>query len=252
MATYVLVPGAWLGGWCWQVVARRLRGHGHEVYPVTLTGLGERVHLARPDTDLETHIADVVNLIDYEELADAIVVGHSYAGVVVTGVADRRPDRIAQLVYLDTTPGTDGVAVLDVLPAERREHVQRQVAERGDGWRWPLPADDELEQIASLHGMDAAQRRRLRAKAAPHPFGTYTQPLRLDRPPGGAYRRVGIVCSESLISLDQLRALIASGNPQFQALAGPDWQFHELPTGHWPMFSTPDALADLLHSLAQL
>ncbi len=251
MATYVLVPGAWLGGWCWQAVARRLRGHGHEVYPVTLTGLGERMHLARPDTDLETHIADVVNLIDYEEVDDVILVGHSYAGVVVTGVADRRPDRIAQLVYLDTTPGTDGVAVLDLLPPERREHVQRQVAEQGDGWRWPLPADDELEQMASLHGMDAAQRQRLRAKAAPHPFGTYTQPLRLGRPPGGGYRRVGIVCSRSFISLDQLRAQIASDNPHFQALAGPDWQFHELPTGHWPMFSTPDALADLLHALAR-
>ncbi len=252
MTTYVLVPGAWLGGWCWQPVARRLRAQGHEVYPVTLTGLGERAHLARPETDLETHIADVVNLIDYEELVDVVLVGHSYAGVVVAGVADRRPDRIAQLVYLDTTPGTDGVAVLDLLPPERREHVRRQVAERGDGWRWPLPADDELEQIASLHGMDAAQRQRLRATAAPHAFGTYTQPLRLSGPPVGAYRRVGIVCSQSFITLDQLRAQIASGAPQFQALAGPGWRFHELATGHWPMFSTPDALADLLHSLAQL
>src|SRR5919107_5290055 len=102
MATYVLVCGAWLGGWCWNPIARHLRSQGLDAYPVTLTGLGERVHLASPEVDLETHITDVVNLIEFEDLRDLVLLGHSYAGQVITGVADRVPERIAQLVHLDT------------------------------------------------------------------------------------------------------------------------------------------------------
>jgi pimeloyl-ACP methyl ester carboxylesterase len=113
MATYVLVGGAWLGGWCWQGVARRLRQAGHQVYPVSLTGLGERVHLASPDVDLETHVTDVVNLAEFEDLHDVVLVGHSYAGIVVTGVADRIPGRLSLLAYLDAGPVPDGVAYLD-------------------------------------------------------------------------------------------------------------------------------------------
>ncbi len=98
MAIYVLVGGAWLGGWCWQGVTRRLRQAGHEVYPVMLTGLGERVHLVSRDVDLETHITDVVNLAEFEDLRDVVLGGHSYAGLVVTRVADRVPRRIFLLV----------------------------------------------------------------------------------------------------------------------------------------------------------
>ncbi len=144
MTTYVLVSGAWLGGWCWQSVARNLRARGHQVYPVTLTGLGERVHLAHPGVDLETHIRDVVNVLEYEDLTDVMLVGHSYAGAVITGVADRRPDRLAQLVYLDTGPLGDGQALLDFYPPDHRDRIQRQVAEHGDGWKWPLPPFEEL------------------------------------------------------------------------------------------------------------
>ena len=95
MAAYVLVGGSWLGGWCWQPVARRLRDNGHDAYPVTLTGLGERVHLASPEVDLETHITDVVNLVEFEDLHDIVLLGHSYGGLAVIGVADRIPERIA-------------------------------------------------------------------------------------------------------------------------------------------------------------
>src|SRR5215210_1675622 len=102
MATFVLVPGFWLGSWAWHPIDRRLRDQGHDVYPVTLTGLGERVHLASPQVDLDTHITDVVNLIEFEDLHDVVLLGHSYAGVVVTGAADRISERISQLVYLDT------------------------------------------------------------------------------------------------------------------------------------------------------
>ena len=103
MANYVLVGGAWLGGWCWKTVARLLREAGYDAYPVTLTGLGDREHLASPGVDLETHVADVANLIEYEGLRDDVVLlGHSYAGLVVTGVFDRVPQRTSRLVYLDT------------------------------------------------------------------------------------------------------------------------------------------------------
>src|SRR5271167_569493 len=117
----VLVPGACLGGWAWQEVARTLRAVGHEVYPVTLTGLGERVHLASRDTVVETHIADVVNLLDYEQLSEVVLIGHSYAGTVVTGVADRRPERLEAVVYLDTAPVANGTAIAELQSAEQRE-----------------------------------------------------------------------------------------------------------------------------------
>ena len=123
MTTYVLVGGAW------QRVARRLRDNGHDVYPVTLTGLGERVHLASPEVDLETHITDVVNLIEFEDLHDVVLLGHSYGGLVVTGAADRIPERISQLVYLDTAPLPDGAILLEKFPLEARERTEDQVQE---------------------------------------------------------------------------------------------------------------------------
>src|SRR3989442_8961496 len=153
MSTYVLVGGAWLGGWCWRDVARSLRARGHDVHPVTLTGLGEPVHLARPDTDLETHIADVVNLLDYEDLADVVLVGHSYAGSVVTGVADRRPKRLARLVYLDTIPLGDGQAVVNLFPPDAREQVERQGKEPWEGGALPPPPFPEPRETFSPRGL---------------------------------------------------------------------------------------------------
>src|SRR5918994_7317382 len=128
MTPYVLVGGAWLGGWCWQKVARQLRDDSHDAYPVTLTGLGERVHLASPEVNLETHITDVVNLIEFEDLRDVFLLGHSYAGIVVTGAANRIPERIAQLVFLDSGPVADGLVYLDTQPPEVREHAKREVS----------------------------------------------------------------------------------------------------------------------------
>ncbi len=248
MATYVLVAGAWLGGWCWQPAARRLRDHGHDVYPVTLTGLGERKHLARPETDLDTHIADVVNLVEFEDLRDVVLLGHSYAGIVVTGVADRIPVRVWQLVYLDSGPVPDGLAYLDTQPPEVRQRIKRQVADLGDGWRLPIPSWDELESVygASLEGLGDDERGLMRSRAVAQPFGTYTQPLRLQNPAQDALPKLLISNS---FPLAQVRELIASGHPWFRELAGPEWRFLELPTGHWPMFSRPDDLAALLLGL---
>src|SRR5438128_128006 len=101
MATFVLVHGAWHGGWCWKRVTPLLRAAGHEVYATTLTGLGERVHLASPNVGLALHVQDVVGVLEYEDLRDVILVGHSYGGIVISGVADRVPERLRHLVYLD-------------------------------------------------------------------------------------------------------------------------------------------------------
>jgi pimeloyl-ACP methyl ester carboxylesterase len=226
MTTFVLVGGAWLGGWAWQPVARRLRGSGHEVYPVTLTGLGDRSHLARPEVDLDTYLADVVNLIEVEDLRDVVLVGHSYAGIVVTGVADRVPERLSLLAYLDAGPSPDGAAFIDSQP--------------------PMPSWEELEGVmgASLEGLGPAERARMRAHAAAQPFRTWTQPLSLsDNPARQGLAKLLISCS---IPLDQVRELAAAGHPWFAELAGPGWSFLELPTGHWPMFSRPEPLAALL------
>src|ERR671911_2167417 len=124
MAVYVMVGGGWLGGWCWQRVAPRLREEGHDAYPVTLTGLGERVHLASAQVDLQTHITDVVNVIEFEDLHDVVLLGHSYAGIVVTGAADRIPERISELVYLDTAPLPDGAILLETFPPELRKQTE--------------------------------------------------------------------------------------------------------------------------------
>jgi pimeloyl-ACP methyl ester carboxylesterase len=243
MTAYVLVAGAWLGGWCWGEVAARLRAQGQHVYPVTLTGLGERGHLARPETDLETHIMDVVNVLDYEELSNVVLVGHSYAGNVVTGVADQRPERLSRLVYLDTGPPPDGTSMLDFFPPEAIAGMEQQVADQGEGWRLPMPPFERLNESASLAGLDDGMLARIRAKATPQPFGTYRQPLRLSNPPDGPYQREAIFCTETMFSVDTLRAMIAAGEPMVQVFAGPGWRFHELPTGHWPMLSTPGPLA---------
>jgi pimeloyl-ACP methyl ester carboxylesterase len=244
MTTFVLIPGAWIGGWAWQRVARDLRGHGHDVYPLSLTGLGERAHLASPQVDLDTHISDVVNLIEFEDLHDVMLVGHSYAGVVVTGVADRVPERIGQLVYVDSGPIADGQAYLDLLDADARAREERRIAERGEGWRWPVPSWAEMEEGGtSLVGLGDQQRRLFAARAVPQPAKTITQPIHLGNPARRTLPTLGIMCSAPLA---QVRELIAAGHPWFRELADPQWRLAELRTGHWPMLSIPDQLAKLL------
>ncbi len=247
MTTYVLVAGAWLGGWCWQPIARRLRDNGHDAYPVTLTGLGERVHLASPQVDLDTHITDVVNLMEFEDLRDVVLLGHSYGGLVVTGATDRIPERVSQLVYLDTAPLPDGAILLEKFPLEARERTEDQVQELGEGWKFPTPPPEALANMASLEGVDEDHLRLLYSRATPQPFGTYTQPLRLKNPAREGLPKLGILCS---FSLNQVQEMNASGNPLFREMAGPNWRFVELPTGHWPMFSKPEDLAKLLLDLS--
>src|SRR5262245_52546214 len=128
MTTFVLVHGSMHGGWCWRRAVPLLRDAGHEVYTPTLTGLGERAHLAHPGIDLDTHIRDVLGVLEYEGLRGVVLVGHSYGAPVVTGVADRDPERVAQIVSLDGAVPDDGQAVLDFFPQEVPAARRAQVA----------------------------------------------------------------------------------------------------------------------------
>lgn len=244
MRHYVLVGGAWLGGWVWQAVATTLRERGHVVYPVTLTGLGEREHLGRPETNLETHITDVVNLLQYEDLAKVVLVGHSYAGFVLPGVADRSGDRLSHLVYVDSFPASDGMAMTDFFPPDALAGLRQVVDEQGGGWRLPFPGFAQLGEQASVAGLDAEAGALLDAKAVGQPFQTWSQPLHLTHAAPGDVQLVAIVC-------DDLREMIANEVPGVQALSSPPWRTEELATGHWPMLSAPAELAQLLGELAQ-
>jgi len=248
----VLVPGACLGGWVWREVADQLRGAGHDVYPVTLTGLGERVHLAHAGIDLETHVTDVVNLLEYNALEDVVLVGHSYAGVLVRAVVDRVPQRLNAAVYLDTSPLPDGMAIVDVQSPEQRERQRLAVEEHGDGWRWPVPDGETLKTGAfgSASGLRDEHLRLLAELATPQPYATMTSPLRLAHGGSGDTRRIAIFCAAGGIDVQRLRELIADGDPRAATFADADWELHDLPTGHWPMLSLPGPLADLLHDIA--
>lgn len=248
----VLVPGACLGGWAWRDVAARLRSLGHDVFPVTLTGLGERAHLASRDVDLDTHIADVVGLLDYEDLHDAVLVGHSYAGIVVTGVADRRPERLNAVVYLDTSPLPDGLSIADVQTPEQRELQRTAVEQDGDGWRWPVPDRDTLARglFGSTAGLEDRHFAAIEQRGTPQPYATFTTPLRLAHPRPPGVHRAAIFCTESGITVAAIRALLEQGDPRAAIFADPDWDLREIATGHWAMFSTPEQVAETLNQIA--
>jgi len=235
MSTFVLVHGSCFGGWVWRSVAEPLRRLGHIVYTPTLTGLGERVHLAHPGVDLETHVQDIVNVLDFEDLHDVILIGHSYSGMVITGVAERSPERLARLVYLSATVPEDGQSVYDASPPQFREVVETQAREHGDGWCWPLPPAAELDQFMTLEGFTDADKRWIWSKATPQPVGTYAQPLQVRNPAARAIPRAYIYGT-----LDVPLPIIE------QARTSPDWDFHELPSGHWSMVTHPSELAALL------
>jgi pimeloyl-ACP methyl ester carboxylesterase len=244
LATYVLVPGAWLGGWAWKDVAARLRAKGHDVYPITLTGLGERVHLARPEVDLDTHITDVVNTITVNDLENVILAGHSYAGIVVTGVADRVPERLAQLVYVDAAPFQNGMAFVDIYTPEARAGLQEAVTKHGDGGMLPFPGFEAIANDASLAGLGDERKLWIEAKSDPHPWRSWTQSLKLEIETQPTYGQVAIAC-------DDFRSMVAAGMPQIVPLTLPPWRYLELQTGHWPMFSTPAELAEMLDGLSK-
>ncbi|MBW5482746.1 alpha/beta fold hydrolase [Streptomyces bambusae] len=246
MADFVLVPGGWLGAWVWQDVASELTRRGHRAIPITLTGLGDRRHLARPDVGVGTHVEDVLQVIDHEEVSDAVLVGHSYGIFPVVGAADRRPERVGRVVHLDTGVPQDGDTVAGTFMDEaRRTAVQELVTARGDGWRYPPQPTDRPEWWGSLAGLDDAARARLERLAAPHPYKCFTEPVELS----GAVRGIpstGVFCTGSGVSVAMVEAAYAAGDPRLAALADAGVSLFELATGHYPMLSVPLPLAEVL------
>jgi pimeloyl-ACP methyl ester carboxylesterase len=190
MATFVIVHGAWSGGHAWRWLRPLLRTAGHEVFTPALTGLGERSHLASAQVDLDTHIRDVLGVLEFEDLDQVVLVGHSYGGVVITGVADRMPQRVAQLVYLDAEVPADGQCEFDLLAPEERAGYQQAAAARGQGWQIPPPVPDPLPE-----GLDARLRWAM-SRMVSQPITTFTQPLRLADRSGAGVARTYIRCTQ--------------------------------------------------------
>jgi pimeloyl-ACP methyl ester carboxylesterase len=177
MSTFVLVHGAFHGGWCWQRVAASLRAEGHAVYTPTLTGLGERSHLLTPDTGLDTHITDVASVLCFEDLSDIVLVGHSYGGMVVTGAADRAPARVGHLVYLDAAIPVAGESLLAIAPVPMESNLASSIVV--DGAR-VVPFG--REQLGLLGLTEPADRAFAEPKITPQPWKTFAEPLTVTNP----------------------------------------------------------------------
>jgi pimeloyl-ACP methyl ester carboxylesterase len=230
VTVFVLVHGGWHGGWCWRRLLPLLRAGGREAHAPTLTGLGDRAHLAAPGVGLATHIEDVVALLAMEDLSEVVLVGHSSGGVVITGVAQRVPDRIAELVYLDAFVAQPGQSLLDLLPAPRREFFLSQVVDD----RIVLDWDAAMDGWAVRDEVDRAW---LRERLQPHPVGGLADPLPPDPVPDLPRRFVH--CTDKP-GPDSFAGFAA------EARADPAWRFAELDAGHDAMITAPDRVAGVL------
>lgn len=239
MATYVLVHGGAHGGWCYQRVARILRSAGHEVYTPTMTGVGERSHLLSPDVDLDLHIQDIVAVLEYEDLRDVILVGHSYGGMVITGVADRATDRVGHIVYLDAATPINGESLVDV--AGRSMEAARAAGRVIDGVELVLfPGNEPLSYYGVTDPDDIAW---MKSRLTPHPFRCFATPLRLTNEEAlWDIPQTHIVCTSTLPSRDPARMAKA-------AAAGRLW---DIDTGHDLMITEPKAVAELLLRVASV
>lgn len=245
MATFVLVHPAWFGGWCWRKLIPLLRTQGHTVHTPTLTGLGERAHLANRGVGLETHVGDVVNVLGFEDLHDVILVGNSSAGAVITAVAGRAPERIHQLVYLDAFVATDGQSLVDLIPLDRRHAMQQLVEQEGDGWLLPRFAPPPWEKFVpeTWQITDAADLEWVLPRLRPTPFGHFTEPVKSPLSDAEQPRRVYIRCRQwPHPGFDRYAAT---------AQASPAWDYSELATSHLPYITNPDKLSDVLLEIAR-
>jgi pimeloyl-ACP methyl ester carboxylesterase len=230
--TYVLVHGAFHGGWCWSRVAERLRAAGHRVFTPTQTGLGERSHPFSKDIDLSVFVQDIVNVIEFEELSDVILVGHSFGGNAITGVADRIPQRLRHVVYLDAVIAHSGKSVKD-WEAPATVAARMKAAQDFDGGISFPPSKPEAFGVT-----DPADAAWLSRRLTPHPVRTYTTALTLKNPPGNNLPRTYIRCTNPLyVGLQPFVDWIKSQ---------PGWNHLEIATGHDAMVAAPQKLADML------
>jgi pimeloyl-ACP methyl ester carboxylesterase len=245
MANFVLVHGAWHGAWCWQRVVARLAAQGHRVHAVTLTGVGERVHLMSPLITLETHIADVANAIAFEELQDVVLAVHSYAGMIGTAIADRMPERLRHLVYVDAVVPKPGESWSGTHASATRE-ARLAAAQASPDYSFPPPDPG----VFGLAAGDHAWVKRLQTA---HPGHTYQAPLQFDPQRVAGVPRTFIDCTTPpLGTIDVIRRRVRDPRYWDGAWAGgAGMQVVELPTGHDPMVSAPDDLVRLLGDCAR-
>jgi pimeloyl-ACP methyl ester carboxylesterase len=246
MSIFVLVPGAWHGGWCWKKLVPLLRVSGHEVYTPTLTGLGERSHLLSHKIDLHTHIMDIVNLLEFEDLTNVILVGHSYASAVIEGVAEIVPHRLSRLVNLDGDILSNGQSFLDAMNLQVPkfvEELRQLVMDEGEGWL--IPFSERMRMLASpekggMFGVtDKEDLKWMRERLTSHPMATFEQKERLVRLEAVAIPRTFIWCS------------VFDGKKIAERPSLPsNWDFREIETGHDAMISAPHELSEILERLA--
>ena len=233
-ATFVLIHGAWHGGWCWKKVRPLLQSAGHIVHTPTLTGLGERAHLNRPEVDLDTHIEDVIQVLEYEDLRDVILVGHSYAGMVITGVAAKAPERLAQVVYLDAFLPEDGKCLNDY--SIGAGGYAENVRQNGDGWRLPFAGTLTLQMLGITDPEDVAW---MGPRMVDQPYRTFTQAVSVPPELGNKVRRVYLLSSERKHYLEAAKRAQAQG---FHVLNVPG-------AGHDVMVTQPKGMVDALITL---
>ena len=230
MQSFVLVHGTGHGGWCWQRLAPILRSSDAEVYAPTLTGVGDRAHVLGAATTLSTHIEDVRQLLFYQDLSDVILVGHSYAGMVISGVVATAPERLRHVIYLDAYLPDEGQTEADLWPDEMREEIESELQEGGE---FRAPPSPELMGIA-----DPALADWVRERITPHPMRTYTEPVPQATEGSMAVSRSYISCIEG-----PLADVFAPFADKARA-AG--WIVSELSAGHDVMLTHPEELASLL------
>ena len=240
MANFVLVHGAWHGAWAWRRVVDALHAQGHRALAVCLTGVGERAHLMSSAITLETHIADVANTIEAEELQDVVLAVHSYAGMIGTAVADRMPQRLKHLVYVDAVVPRPGESWSSTHASATRE--ARLAAAQGSP-DFSLPAPDP-----SVFGLAAADHDWVQRRQTPHPGHTYQAPLQFDAKRVASVPRTFIDCVQPrLATIDSIRPRVRDANFwDGEWVQGGGVRVLELATGHDPMVSAPQELVGML------
>lgn len=232
MATFVVAHGAWSAGWAWKKMRPLMRAAGHEFFTPTYTGLGERAHLAHADITLDSHIQDILAVLEAEDLRDVYLIGHSYGGMVATGVADRARDRIKHIIYVDAFAPKDGQSAFDLQQPEQVSQRREAARKDGGGWRLatgPMPPDTSAEDVAW-----AAPRRK------PQPIKTFETKLKLSAEPSAP--RTYIYAK---------RARPDDGFRQFLERAGREgWKTYEIDASHNPHITSPDVLMAMLNEVA--
>jgi pimeloyl-ACP methyl ester carboxylesterase len=238
MATFVIVHGAFGGGWEWREVASLLRARGHEVFTPTLTGYGERSHLATPEITLETHIQDVLNVLRFEDLHDVVLAAQSYGGMVITGVADRAPERLRHLVYLNALAPDNGQSVFDLTPPAFRQRFEVAARTAGEGWRIPVPGFEDDPQIAAF----------ARGRYVPSLLRGFTEPIRFGTA-SDALPRTYIWCTEDQEGLTGVADLMRPFAER--ARRDPRWRFRQLVSIPDAYIQDAQAVADLFAEAAR-